>query len=197
MKYKKSILVILIIVFSIATYFYYKNYANSENPNRITSDQTKFQNQNKIVVDQSKLDEISKETGISGLKLSDNKIYKDNIEIGFRDEGTLWYQMWIMSGYIVTKDYLPLASPDPSYKPNQFSKDNINWLIMEISVRDIQHKDKLLKILRDWNSNNFSDAVNEHNYLWNYIKDDYGTAQKLNAESIKLYEEKGKIETQN
>ena len=184
MKHKKIILVSLIIIFSIVGYFCYTKY-------------TKFQGQNKIVINQSKLDDISKETGITGLKLSNNKIYKDNEEVGFRDVRSLWYTVWTMSNYIVANKYIAIANPDPSYKPTQFSKDNINWLIMEISARDINHKDKLLKMLRNWKNNDFSNVIKEHNYLWNYIKDDYGTAHIINSQSIQMYKEKGKVETQN
>lgn len=184
MKYKKVILLSLSIMLSLAGYFYYTKH-------------TKFQGQNKIVITQSELDALSKETKIMGLKLSNNKIYKDNEEIGFRDVRGLWYTLWTMSNYIVANKYIAIANPDPSYKPTQFSKDNINWLIVEISTRDIKHKDKLLKMLRNWKDGDFSNAIDEHNYLWNYIKDDYGIADAINTESIQMYKEKGKIETQN
>eukprot|EP00828_Plagiopyla_frontata_P027702 TRINITY_DN3594_c0_g1_i2.p1 TRINITY_DN3594_c0_g1~~TRINITY_DN3594_c0_g1_i2.p1 ORF type:complete len:385 (+),score=20.05 TRINITY_DN3594_c0_g1_i2:1656-2810(+) len=40
-------------------------------------------------------------------------------------------------------------------------------------------------MLRNWKNNNFEHIVDEHNFLWNYIEDDYSLAKTVDKDSIK------------
>jgi len=61
------------------------------------------------------------------------------------------------------------------------TEERINSLIIEVSKSDFQDKEELLKCLYRWKNNDFSQAVNQHNYVWEKLGGEVGRAYELKA----------------
>jgi len=73
---------------------------------------------------------------------------------------------------IVADDGKVWGTLEPEWK-------RINALIIYIQGERYKDKKKLLDILERWSKNDFSNAVEEHNYLWKQLGGTVGKASKL------------------
>ncbi|MDW8802528.1 DUF6241 domain-containing protein [Clostridium sp. A1-XYC3] len=57
--------------------------------------------------------------------------------------------------------------------------EKIDLLIKEVCSSNYEDKDKLLQILNRWKSGDFSNCVEEHNFVWKKLGGEVGKASKL------------------
>lgn len=59
------------------------------------------------------------------------------------------------------------------------TEQNINYLLLEVNASNYPDKEQLLKMLNHWKVRNFSNCVDEHNYLWSELHGTVGKARAL------------------
>lgn len=62
------------------------------------------------------------------------------------------------------------------------TEEAVDKLINEVSETKFADRDKLLTMLENWKLNDFSNAVNDHNYIWGQLGGTIGRATALRAE---------------
>lgn len=61
----------------------------------------------------------------------------------------------------------------------EITEERVDFLIVEVMASDYPDRKELLTILYNWKNENFSNAVDEHNYLWEKLGGNIGKAYKL------------------
>lgn len=59
------------------------------------------------------------------------------------------------------------------------TEEGVDKLITEVSATTFPDRDKLLTILENWKLNDFTNAVNDHNYIWEQLGGSIGKATAL------------------
>jgi len=59
------------------------------------------------------------------------------------------------------------------------TEESVDKLITEVSSTTFPDRDKLLTILENWKINDFTNAVNDHNYVWEQLGGSVGKATAL------------------
>lgn len=108
----------------------------------------------------------------------DNKILeKDNSPISeniTQNEYKILDDMHYMSNTLIE------AVDGEKWGTKEMNRENIIDLENRINNINILEKDKLLTILQSWKNNDFSDIVNDHNYVWSRLGGSVGKAFKPN-----------------
>lgn len=63
------------------------------------------------------------------------------------------------------------------------TEESVNALIQEVSSSNYENKEQLLQILSRWKNGDFSNCVDDHNFLWKKLGGQVGKASKLKAEA--------------
>lgn len=63
------------------------------------------------------------------------------------------------------------------------TEENVEKLIEEVKSTTFSDRDKLLTMLENWKNNDFENAVNDHNYIWEQLGGTVGKATALRAQS--------------
>jgi hypothetical protein len=61
----------------------------------------------------------------------------------------------------------------------QPTEEEVSSLIQKVTNSNYEDKDKLLEILNRWKSGDFSNCVDEHNFMWKKLGGQVGKASKL------------------
>lgn len=59
------------------------------------------------------------------------------------------------------------------------TEESVNELIKEVSSSNYEDKEQLLQILNRWKNGDFSNCVDDHNFLWKKLGGQVGKASKL------------------
>jgi hypothetical protein len=63
------------------------------------------------------------------------------------------------------------------------TEENVQKLIEEVKNTTFPDRDKLLTMLENWKNNDFENAVNDHNYIWEQLGGTVGKATALRDQS--------------
>lgn len=88
-----------------------------------------------------------------------------------RPQKTVWDEMHRMSNTLIVSDMI--------WGQQEITKTRVDELIREVGQSDFDDRDKLLSILDNWSKQDFSHAVDEHNYLWGKLNGNIGKATGL------------------
>lgn len=108
-------------------------------------------------IDDAKYLNLMKETELS-------KVY-------VRAEEEVWEEMHQMANTKIKADEI--------WGEIEITEDRVNALIIEVLSSKYPDKKRLLTILYNWKKQEFSNAVEEHNYLWRKLGGTIGKAYEL------------------
>jgi hypothetical protein len=101
----------------------------------------------------------------------ENSVEKPEDFIDYRTEPEIYKEMHEMANTKIVADQV--------WGEIDITQERVDALISEISLSDFEDKEILLKTLSNWKNNDFSNAVAEHNYLWEKLNGTVGEAYKL------------------
>lgn len=126
-----------------------------------------FQNENSVLQNENSV--LQNEMEVSQAPVS--SVDQSTTPIEIRSENEIYKEMHKMANTKIVADQV--------WGEIDIIEERVNALISEISQSSYDDKDKLIHILENWKSGNFSDAVEEHNYLWEWLGGTVGKAYKL------------------
>lgn len=68
---------------------------------------------------------------------------------------------------------------DKIWKKEEITEEKLNKVILEVMKSNFSDKDRLLEMLHNWKNGDFSNCVNEHNYVWTKLGGTVGKATGL------------------
>ncbi|GKX29066.1 hypothetical protein SH1V18_15460 [Vallitalea longa] len=109
-------------------------------------------------------------------KIDDNK-YQELIKktelsrVYVRSQEKVWEEMHMMANTKIIADEI--------WGELEITEERVDFLIIEVLASDYPDKKILLTILYNWKNEDFSNAVDEHNYLWGKLGGNVGKAYEL------------------
>lgn len=100
------------------------------------------------------------------------KIEISNVNV--REETCVWKEMHMMANSKIVADEI--------WGEIEITKERVDYLITEVLASNYRDKKRLLTILYNWKNEDYSNGVDEHNYLWKKLKGNVGKAYKLRDE---------------
>jgi len=108
--------------------------------------------------------------------LETDPVIENSVEIpvdvtDYRTETEIYMEMHKMANTKIIADQV--------WGEIDITAERVNALISEISLSDFEDKEILLNTLSNWKNDDFSNAVQEHNYLWEKLNGTVGEAYEL------------------
>ncbi|WP_461206721.1 DUF6241 domain-containing protein [Clostridium sp. DL1XJH146] len=102
--------------------------------------------------------------------------YLEEKNITIREEKLLYEDIHRMANTLI------IAEDGKIWGKDTITDEKCNTLIIEITASDYDDKERLLSILNRWKEDDFSEGVDDHNYVWNRLGGTIGRAKSLKEE---------------
>ncbi len=102
--------------------------------------------------------------------------YLEGKGIKFRKESLIYVDIHRMANTLI------IAEDGKRWGLDTVTDEKCNTLIIEVTASDYNDKDRLLSILNKWKEEDFSEGVDDHNYVWNRLGGTVGRAESLKQE---------------
>lgn len=97
-------------------------------------------------------------------------------EVHYRNVNAVYKDIHEMANTVIIADQI--------WGKEEITKERLNALIIEVTASNYESRKHLLDILNGWKNGDFSNVVNDHNYVWEKLGGTVGKAILPNDEKI-------------